>query len=382
MATAAASSAPPGATFDVEAAAEGRRRVRLTGRLDTAALEKLWKPFHARVRPAGDAIELDCSGVTYADTAGISLIVELDCAQRARGGTLRVEQFPDEFAALLTQFQQQEFTGCEPPRKQESFAARTGRATIEVLRDLRELIQFVGAIAEACFQTLRRPRTLRLANVLAQAAEVGVMALPVVVLIGFLIGSVLGFQAAVTLRIYGADVFLGRFVGLSMVREIGALMTAIVLIARSGSAFAAELGTMKVQQEIDALSVMAIDPLRYLVVPRILATILVMPILTAFSIAAGIAGGALVSVTTLGLPLPIYANSVVESLDLSDLLGGLAKPFVFGLLVAAIGCIRGLQTIGAATGVGRSTTSSVVSGVILIAFADSGFSFLYYHLDI
>jgi phospholipid/cholesterol/gamma-HCH transport system permease protein len=370
------------AGFAVESIAPGRRRVRLSGRLDPVAVERLWRPLLAQVQPGPDAIEVDCGEVTYADTTGIALIVALATEQRRAGGTLRVERFPEEFAALLANLQDQDLPAAGERQRPRNVFARTGRATAELAGDLLELVRFVGAIAEAVVRALLRPRRLRLGIVLQQATEVGVMALPVVLLIGFLIGSVLGFQAAVTLRNYGADVFLGRFVGLSMMRELGALMTAIVLIARSGSAFAAEIGTMKVQQEIDALTVMAIDPLRYLVVPRILATVFVMPILTGFSILAGIIGAALVSVTTLNLPLNIYWNSVIESLDLGDVLGGLAKPPVFGVIVAAVGCIRGLQTVGAATGVGRSTTSSVVSGVILLAFADSGFSILYYHLDI
>jgi phospholipid/cholesterol/gamma-HCH transport system permease protein len=167
-----------------------------------------------------------------------------------------------------------------------------------------------------------------------------------------------------------------------MVRELGPLMTAVVLTARSGSAFAAEIGTMRIREEVDALKTMGIVPVRFLVTPRILAAVFATPLLTMFANLAGLVGGAIVWRFTLGLALPGYVAQLEQAMTLTDLMGGLLKATVFGLLVAAVGCLRGLETEGGADAVGHSTTNAVVSSIVLIALADSAFSMIYYQLGI
>ncbi|MFW6255811.1 MAG: MlaE family ABC transporter permease, partial [Candidatus Sumerlaeota bacterium] len=200
-------------------------------------------------------------------------------------------------------------------------------------------------------------------------------------LIGFLMGLIMSFQAAIPLRQFGADIFVADLIALSMLRELGPLMTAIILAGRTGSAFAAELGTMQINEEIDALKTMGLPPVRFLVVTRVTGATFVTPLLTLFANLAGLIGGAVV-LLSLGFPLITYYRQAFGAVDLVDLTGGLAKSVVFGFLVSAIGCLRGLQTKSGATSVGHSTTRAVVSAIILIALADGVFAVVYYYLGI
>jgi phospholipid/cholesterol/gamma-HCH transport system permease protein len=202
-----------------------------------------------------------------------------------------------------------------------------------------------------------------------------------VALIAFLMGLIMAFQAASPLRQFGAELFIANLIGLSVLRELGPLMTAIVVAGRSGSAFAAELGTMKVREEIDALKTMGLDPVRFLIVPRVVAAVCMTPLLTIFADLVGLMGGSVVMLS-LGFPLITYFHQVQYAVSYGSLVGGLVKAFVFGILVAGIGCLRGLQARTGATAVGESTTSAVVSGIILIAITDGIFSVIYYYLGV
>jgi phospholipid/cholesterol/gamma-HCH transport system permease protein len=216
---------------------------------------------------------------------------------------------------------------------------------------------------------------------LLAAENAGVNALPIVALISFLIGLIMAFQSAIPMSQFGAEIYVADLVALSMLRELGPLMTAIILAGRSGSAFAAELGTMKVNEEIDALTTMGLDPVRFLVVTRVIAAVVMMPLLTLFSNLMGLAGGAIVFLS-FDFPLVTYVQEVLSAVKMGDLLSGLAKAFVFGILVAGIGCLRGLQTRTGASAVGLSTTRAVVSGIVLIVLADGVFSVVFYYLGI
>ena len=211
--------------------------------------------------------------------------------------------------------------------------------------------------------------------------EAGIWGFPVVFLISFLLGLILAYQSVGSLKAYGAEVYLADMIGIAMIRELAPLMTAIMLAARSGSAFAAEIGTMKVNEEVDALTTMGLDPMRFLTTPRVIAAVLVTPILTLSADVAGVVGALVVWIGNLGYPISLYHSHLVNAVSLGDLLGGLFKALVFGILVAAIGCIRGMQTRGGAIAVGKSTTSAVVSGLILIALADMMLAVIYYHMD-
>ncbi|MCC5877130.1 MAG: ABC transporter permease [Candidatus Sumerlaeia bacterium] len=250
-----------------------------------------------------------------------------------------------------------------------------------MLTDLKDQVAFIGELTWYLVAAMKNPRKLRWRDALRTAETAGVDALPIVVLIGFLIGLIMAFQAAIPMRQFGTEIFVANLVALSMLRELGPLMTAIVLAGRSGSAFAAELGTMKVNEEIAALNTMGLEPVRFLVVPRVIAAVFMVPFLTVFAMLAGLLGG-LVVFLSMGLPTVVYINQVTDQIVLMDPVGGLIKAMVFGLLVAGVGCLRGLQTRTGASAVGESTTRSVVSAIVLIAVTDGIFAVLFYCLGI
>jgi len=194
-------------------------------------------------------------------------------------------------------------------------------------------------------------------------------------------GMILAFQSAVPMKRFGAEIFVADLIGLAMLRELGPLLTAILLAGRSGAAFAAEIGTMRVNQEVDALTTMGLDPVRFLVTPRIIAALLMTPLLTVFAGLVGMIGGA-VTMTSFSIPFVTFVKEVDGAVNLDDFLAGFVKSFVFAVLVAGIGCLRGLQTRAGASAVGDSATRAVVSGIILLVVVDGVFALIYFLLDI
>ncbi len=243
------------------------------------------------------------------------------------------------------------------------------------LRGTQRFKRFVLAVQEYALLSwralygLRRPPRYG-AEILAQMDSLGVGSLSIVVLTGLFTGMVLALQSAASLDVFGARPYVGRLVCVSMVRELGPVLTALMVTGRVGSAMAAELGSMAVTQQIDALRVLGSDPVRRLVTPRILAGMLMVPLLTIISDTLGIFGGALISVFSLKLSWTYYWRSVLGALALNDLVMGLAKPVVFGFLLASVGCWCGLATSGGTQGVGLATTRSVVAGSVLILASD------------
>jgi phospholipid/cholesterol/gamma-HCH transport system permease protein len=325
---------------------------------------------------------VDAAGIEYCDGAGIALLVQLRRLQSKAGGRLEISGLRPEFAALLDDSEADAIESTAPAASRKiRLTEEIGAATVEVWRDVRMLIAFVGELCVALVYAAFHPRSVRWRDTLAVAEAAGINALPIVSLVSFLMGLIMAFQAAIPLRQFGAELFVANLIGLSMLRELGPLMTAIILAGRSGSAFAAELGTMKVREEIDALKTMGLDPVRFLVVPRVLAAVCMTPLLTIFANLLGLVGGAVVMLS-LGFPLITYFNQIQYAVTYGSLVGGLIKAFVFGILVAGIGCLRGLQTQTGATAVGESTTRAVVSGIILITITDGIFSVVYYYLGV
>jgi phospholipid/cholesterol/gamma-HCH transport system permease protein len=226
-----------------------------------------------------------------------------------------------------------------------------------------------------------KPKKLRWKDVLLTAESAGADAFGIISLVGFLLGLILAYQSVHSLKDFGAEIYVADIVSLSLFRELGPLMTAIVLAGRSGSAFAAEIGTMKVNEEIDALTTMGLDPVRFLALPRIIAAVIVTPLLSLFSCLFGLVGAGLVMLIR-GFPVLTYLTQVRDAVDVVDLSGGLVKAFVFGVLIASIGCLRGLQTKLGARSVGISATRAVVSGIVLIVIADGIFAVVYNLLEI
>jgi phospholipid/cholesterol/gamma-HCH transport system permease protein len=371
-----------GAQWEISAKPAGALEVRLRGALDIEHTGRLWRDVQrALEKQAPKALLVDASGVTGFDGAGAGLLMHLQLWIEERGGAYSLTGLPERFQRLLELFDPHQFKEVPSREKPTRLPEDVGRASAEIWRDFVLLVAFVGELVVAMLAALRHPRKVRWPDALRAAENAGVNALPIVVLIGFLIGLIMAFQSAVPMKQFGAEIFVADLVALSMLRELGPLMTAVVLAGRSGSAFAAEIGTMKVNEEVNALVTFGLDPVRFLVVPRVIAVVAVTPLLALFSSLAGLVGGAIV-LLSMGYPLVTYVNEVLRAASLDDYLGGILKSFFFGILVAAIGCLRGLQTKIGASAVGDSTTRAVVSGIVLIALADGVFSVLYYFLGI
>ena len=354
--------------------------LQLAGRLDTASTGAVWREAMRLTRggSAGDLF-VDASGVEYCDGAGASLILALRRNQEASGRGFTLRGLRPEYRQLLDMIAPAERGGEELPPHREGFFEVLGRGALQLLADQRAFLAFVGELCVSLAAGLRHPRQIRFQDFLLVAERAGIGALPIIAIVGFLLGLILLFQSAVPMQRFGADIYAADLLGIAMFRELGPLMAAILLTARSGSAFAAELGTMKVNEEIDALSTMGLEPVRFLVVPRVLAAVLVVPVLTMVMNLAGLVGGAVVF-TSFGYPLVTYVSRVLDAASAGDLLGGLVKSLFLGVIVAAVGCLRGIQTGTGAGAVGQSATSSVVSGIILIAIAEGVFAVIFYVL--
>jgi phospholipid/cholesterol/gamma-HCH transport system permease protein len=355
----------------------------LTGRLDANTTGRLWREaLHILEQSNPIRVVIDASEVSYCDGAGVAFIVKLRQYQERTGGDVAIHGLQEEFRRLVDIYGQ---ISIEPPpgRRREplSVVEQVGQAALGVWQDVQTLLTFVGELTVTLLRAARRPRLVRWSDAWLSAERVGVDALPIIALIGFLLGLILAFQSAIPMRRFGAEIFVANLIGVSMLREMGPLITAIILAGRSGSAFAAELGTMKVREEIDALTTMGLEPVRFLVVPRVLAAVIMTPLLAVFANLFGLIGGAVV-MRSLGFSLVTYVNQILSAVTVGDLLGGLFKSLVYGIVVAGIGCLRGLQTTTGASAVGQSTTSAVVSGIVLIAIVDGVFAVVFYALGL
>jgi phospholipid/cholesterol/gamma-HCH transport system permease protein len=325
---------------------------------------------------------VDAAQVEYCDGAGIAMLVDLLRQPRPAGAPVEVRQLPPQYRAQLDRLDPAQFrTQPVPPPPRPPFTERVGRAASQSGVRVFTAIAFIGQLAAALAEALVRPGRVRWADTMLIAQRAGMEALPIVSLIAFLLGLILAFQSAIALRVFGAEAYVADLVGISLLRELGPLMTAILLAGRTGAAFAAEIGTMKVNEEVDALITMGLDPLRFLVVPRVLAAFAMAPLLTVYADFIGLVGGAVV-MTAFEIPLAAYWRETFAFVSLSDFVGGTVKSFVFALIIAGVGCLRGLQTGASPASVGLATTSPGVSALGLNVRADGIFALVYYHLNI
>jgi phospholipid/cholesterol/gamma-HCH transport system permease protein len=327
-------------------------------------------------------LEVDASGIDRGDMSGMSLLYDLTEGRLTLGVRAGVAGLKPEFARLLAAFPSRESIGelaTHPVRK--SLPEEIGSATVSVLTDLREQVTFLGSAVEAFAAALRRHRTMRWQEVGVVFEKAGVNAVPIVSLISFLTGVIIAFESAQPLAMFGAQAYTANIIGIVMIREFGPIFTAIILAGRSGSAFAAEIGTMKVNEELDALTTMGLEPMRFLVVQRILAGILLMPALTAFAMLTGVAGGVLVMLG-MGFAFAEVWKHLTSSVGVSDVLVGTFKAVVFGAIVSGLGCLRGMQTKQGPSAVGDSATRAVVSGILMIIVVDALFAVLTHVLNV
>jgi phospholipid/cholesterol/gamma-HCH transport system permease protein len=337
----------------------------------------------AALRPPAGAVTLDLAEVQAMDTAGAWLIMR--SAERAGAAGAKVQWIqPPE--ALLPLFQRVLDAGPEPADKPKQrvlfldWLADLGAATESVLKDSLDLIAFFGALVETFGRTIVKPSRLRWVSVVSHIERTGLNALPIVGLISFLVGVVLAFQGADQLSRFGAQIYTINMVGIMVLREMGVLLTAIVVAGRSGSAFTAEIGAMQVNEEVDALRVTGLDPMEVLVVPRVLALMISLPLLTFFADMMGLLGGGLISIGLLDTTFAGYWARLNNAVVLNTYLVGIIKAPVFALMIALVGCFEGLRVSGSAESVGRLTTRSVVEGIFLVIVFDAFFSVLFSYI--
>ena len=332
----------------------------------------------------GDFLTLDADHVMLCDGAGEALIVELYRRSALQGFAITCLDARQVVARTLGLFQVDRF--CEDPatfdpQRKTCTSVQLGQAVIGICADICEQMAFLGELAVSAFALLVRPGRLRLRDTMLHFERAGIDALPITVLIGFLLGLILAFQSVAALRQFGVEVYVADLIAIGLFRELGPLITAIILAGRSGSAFAAEIGTMKVNEEIDALTTLGLPPVIFLALPRVIAATLVMPILSIFAVLAGLVGGVIV-LGSVNVPAATYWQHVIASSSLNNILLGLLKSAVFGLLVGLVGCSHGLQTGRSADAVGRAATAAVVGSLILITLFDGIFAVLFFLLGV
>ena len=354
-----------------------------TGDLDVHGSAAIWRSAMKRVRTLQKSrLALDMGGVRTFDSAGAGLLFTLEQSvpENVTVEYLHMNKMQNSTLDLFRKNYIDPETILTGKQKQD-IATFTGKKTSLFFKELFDAVVFTGELSRAMFKSIVNPRLFRWQEFVTVFDRAGINALFIVGLISFIVGLVMAFQAAIPMRMFGAEIYVADLIGLAMTRELGPLMTAIVLAGRSGSAFAAETGTMKINEEIDALYTIGIDPVFFIVVPRVFAAAIATPLLTVFSDFIGMAGGGIV-LLTLDHPISAYTAQIINRVTSMDMIGGLIKSVVFGILIAGTGCFRGLQTESGPGGVGVSTTKSVVSSIVIIAVADALFSILYYILEI
>ena len=356
-------------------AAPGGAEVLLAGDWQVAGPQPSWLEALGSAQPARVRISMD--GVGSWDSSLLLFLAEIEGWCRDHGAACDTAALAEKARLLLAQLTAASVPARAPISRQESFLAEVGIAARDVAAKGRAIVVFVGECTLGLFQLVRRPGKFRWRDCFEQMQLCGAMALPIVSLISLLVGLTLAYQAAVELRQFGADIYVADLVGLSIVREMGPMMTAVILAGRTGAAFAATLGNMRANEEIDALETLGISPVAFLVLPRLVALAFMMPLLALYSNGVGIIGGMLVGRGILQIPPSAYWIETQGIIDLHDIGTGLIKATVFGLLVGFAGCLCGLRAAPSAAGVGRATTSAVVTALLLIIVADAVFAVIF-----
>jgi phospholipid/cholesterol/gamma-HCH transport system permease protein len=337
--------------------------------------------------PSGRDVRLDLARLERVDTAGAWLLVRTEHALAARGNHVEVVNTTPSFAPLLDQVRMR---GAALPIPHPipahhtfiGFIARIGEISLRILHRGYLILGFGGLVTETMIRSLRHPRRFRITATLVQMEHTGLDAMPIVGLLSFLIGIVFAYQGADQLRRFGAEIYTVNLLGIAVLRELGVLLSAIVIAGRSGSAFTAQIGTMQVNQEIDAMRTLGLDPTEVLVLPRVLGLVLTLPMLVFYSDAMGMLGGCLMSWATLGISIPRFLDQLRGAITEWTLWVGIIKAPFFAAIISMVGCYEGFNVTGSADSVGRLTTQSVVESIFIVILADAGFSILFSLLGI
>ena len=349
--------------------------VRVGGDWQITAARPAWNRLMVGPPPA--RIRLQADGLGAWDSSLALFIREARAWCEANGSAFQLVDLPpgaDRLAHLLAK------KPAKPPvqpRGLPDLFAFVGKTTFVLWTEIKDIAWLVGECAFSVGRFFRGRAQFRWSDCLVEMQECGAMVLPIVGLISFLVGIIMAYQGAVQLRQFGADVYVADLVGLSVVREMGPMMAAIVLAGRTGAAFAATLATMKANEEIDALETLGVAPVDFLVMPRLAALFVMMPLLAVYSNFLGIFGGMVISWSILDIPTSLYWAETKSIIDLSDLSTGLIKAATFGLIIGLAGCLRGLKSDRSAAGVGQAATSAVVTGILLIIVSDAIYAIIF-----
>ncbi|MGH8564855.1 MAG: ABC transporter permease [Gammaproteobacteria bacterium] len=349
----------------------------LGGLIDKIGTEKIGGLIADEPRN-GDPLHVEAGGLTALDTAGAWVLYGLLQGLEARGSEARIEGLEDGHRALLDLVRDRAPEPAAPPSASDPGAlGRLGRMAMARLDEAHAMTAFIGEVAIALFEHLKRPARLRTRALLGTLERAGVDAIPIVALLSFLLGIVIAYQGGLQLQSYGANIFIAELVSLTMLREFGPMMTAIIVAGRTGSAYTAEIGTMKITEEIDALTSIGIPPLDLLVLPKLFGLLIALPLLTLVADVAGVLGGMVMATAMLDVGFQDFVDRLPQPLVYRSFLIGIAKAPVFAMIVAIVGCFQGFRVAGSADSVGRKTTVSVVQSIFLVIIADAGFSILF-----
>ncbi|WP_120635025.1 MlaE family lipid ABC transporter permease subunit [Ruegeria sp. EL01] len=358
--------------------------VRIAGEMLTQSLETVENDF-AAIHPSDGPVTLDLTDVDALDTGGAWLVADLAGRFTSNGATLQFKGVLPAHAALIDTVSHN--IPSDPgklakPRGFTDWVAHIGQGTYGTWQDTLSILGFLGLTLDRLVRTLLRPWRLRRAALVTHMEETGFKALPIVALMGFLIGVVLAFQGATQLKQFGAEIFVVELISISILRELGILLTAIIVAGRSGSAFTASIGSMKVQEEIDAMRTLGLDPIEVLVIPRVLALLIMLPILGFVADMAGLFGGALMSWIDLGVSPGMFVTRLKENTDVWQLAVGLIKAPFFALVIGVIACWQAMQVKGSSQSVGQRTTASVVQSIFMVIAIDAMFSIFFSQIGV
>ena len=352
---------------------------RLRGGLPSATLVQRELESSPQVR----GVALEARELTSWDSSVLTFLVEVSELCRQRGIQMDRAGLPAGVRRLLELAEAvPEKKGARKEEIETPFLERVGNSAIGVGDSLGEMLNFLGEMSVTFVRLFRMKVRFRAVDLVLLIQQCGAQALPIVTLISFLVGVILAFVGAVQLRQFGAQIYVADLVGIAMVREMGAMMTGIIMAGRTGAAFAAQLGTMKVTQELDAFTTMGFSPLEFLVLPRVIALVLMMPLLCLYADFVGILGGAAIGVSMLDLSWTTYFRETTNAINLTGLFGGVFKSSVYGVLIALSGCLRGIQCGNSSSAVGDAATSAVVTGIVAIVSACGVFAVVFYVLGI
>ncbi|MFL5416263.1 MAG: ABC transporter permease [Myxococcales bacterium] len=363
---------PAFAIEHVQATAD-RGEIRLRGILSFAEAAPLWTELRRLETTAsrGQTLDFEMSQVQRIDGGAMGLLACLRAELQRRGVKSEFLAAGAGVQGIIHLYGGDHAILRLKRRRPIGTLDQLGRATLGIVNEARLVLAFFGEMVVTGVGVLRSPRSANWLELPPTMERSGADAVPVILLINFLVGLAMAFQSAAQLKLFGANILVADLIGISICRELGPLMTAIVVCGRSGAAFAAELGFMQVNQEVDALRTMGFGPMRYLVLPRVLALVIVMPLLSLLADVAGVLGGLVVGVTNLDLTVRGYLNQTARVVSGWDVSSGIAKSVVFAVAVAVIACQQGLATSGGAQGVGRRTTSTVVITMVTLILIDA-----------